>query len=115
MSFRAPPIIGYLPFEVLGTSGYDYYHPDDLENMSKSHEQCKYYILIRGQKFHPLAFNYERYLERTSNSSQSTPTVGQVLWGELLEGVILHITPLGYLLHMLLKKKCMCLQDLLKL
>ena len=27
---RAPPIIGYLPFEVLGTSGYEYYHPDDL-------------------------------------------------------------------------------------
>ena len=28
---RAPPIIGYLPFEVLGTSGYEYYHPDDLK------------------------------------------------------------------------------------
>uniref|UniRef100_A0A182YTM5 Circadian locomoter output cycles protein kaput n=1 Tax=Biomphalaria glabrata TaxID=6526 RepID=A0A182YTM5_BIOGL len=31
LDHRAPPIIGYLPFEVLGTSGYDYYHPDDLE------------------------------------------------------------------------------------
>ena len=41
MYFRASPIIGYLPFEVLGTSGYDYYHPDDLENLSKCHEQCK--------------------------------------------------------------------------
>ena len=40
-SFRASPIIGYLPFEVLGTSGYDYYHPDDLECLSKCHEQCK--------------------------------------------------------------------------
>ena len=38
--FRGPPIIGYLPFEVLGTSGYDYYHPDDLENIGQSHEQC---------------------------------------------------------------------------
>lgn len=38
---RAPPIIGYLPFEVLGTSGYDYYHVDDLENLAKCHEHCK--------------------------------------------------------------------------
>ena len=36
--FRAPPIIGYLPFEVLGTSGYDYYHVDDLESLAKCHE-----------------------------------------------------------------------------
>lgn len=36
--FRAPPIIGYLPFEVLGTSGYDYYHVDDLETLAKCHE-----------------------------------------------------------------------------
>lgn len=40
--FRAPPIIGYLPFEVLGTSGYDYYHVDDLETLAKCHEQCEY-------------------------------------------------------------------------
>lgn len=39
--FRAPPIIGYLPFEVLGTSGYDYYHVDDLEALAKCHEHCE--------------------------------------------------------------------------
>lgn len=39
---RAPPIIGYLPFEVLGTSGYDYYHIDDLELLARCHEHCKY-------------------------------------------------------------------------
>lgn len=39
---RAPPIIGYLPFEVLGTSGYDYYHVDDLETLAKCHEHCKF-------------------------------------------------------------------------
>ncbi|GLG98842.1 Circadian locomoter output cycles protein kaput [Gryllus bimaculatus] len=33
LDHRAPPIIGYLPFEVLGTSGYDYYHVDDLEKV----------------------------------------------------------------------------------
>lgn len=41
---RAPPIIGYLPFEVLGTSGYDYYHIDDLELLARCHEHCKYYM-----------------------------------------------------------------------
>lgn len=39
--FRAPPIIGYLPFEVLGTSGYDYYHVDDLDKVVTCHEACK--------------------------------------------------------------------------
>ncbi|XP_038838430.1 clock circadian regulator b [Salvelinus namaycush] len=40
LDHRAPPIIGYLPFEVLGTSGYDYYHVDDLETLAKCHEHC---------------------------------------------------------------------------
>lgn len=47
---RGPPIIGYLPFEVLGTSGYDYYHVDDLEKVSTCHEACTY------------AINYGKYL-----------------------------------------------------
>ena len=38
LDHRAPPIIGYLPFEVLGTSGYDYYHMDDLEKVAACHE-----------------------------------------------------------------------------
>lgn len=41
LDHRAPPIIGYLPFEVLGTSGYDYYHVDDLEKVVNCHESCK--------------------------------------------------------------------------
>ena len=48
---------------------------------------------------------------RMSNSSQSTHPVGRVLWEELLEEVMLHITPLSSLLHTLLKDKCMYLQD----
>lgn len=60
LDHRASPIIGYLPFEVLGTSGYDYYHPDDLENLSKCHEQLmqkgeetsRYYrFLTKGQQW----------------------------------------------------------------
>lgn len=43
---RASPIIGYLPFEVLGTSGYDYYHVDDLELIAQCHKQCECYIKV---------------------------------------------------------------------
>ncbi|XP_065200898.1 circadian locomoter output cycles protein kaput-like isoform X2 [Planococcus citri] len=35
---RAPSIIGYSPFEVLGTSGYDYYHIDDLDGIISHHK-----------------------------------------------------------------------------
>lgn len=45
LDHRAPPIIGYLPFEVLGTSGYDYYHFDDLEKVVACHEACKLTVL----------------------------------------------------------------------
>ncbi|KFP00748.1 Circadian locomoter output cycles protein kaput, partial [Calypte anna] len=45
LDHRAPPIIGYLPFEVLGTSGYDYYHADDLELLARCHEHCKFLSL----------------------------------------------------------------------
>lgn len=60
LDHRAPPIIGYLPFEVLGTSGYDYYHPDDLEKLSACHIQlmqagegtsCFYRFLTKGQQW----------------------------------------------------------------
>ena len=46
---RAPPIIGYLPFEVLGTSGYDYYHVDDLELLARCHQHCEYRPLAPAQ------------------------------------------------------------------
>ncbi len=42
LDHRAPQIIGYLPFEVLGTSGYDYYHFDDLEKVVMCHEACTF-------------------------------------------------------------------------
>ncbi|XP_027700876.1 circadian clock protein PASD1 [Vombatus ursinus] len=60
LDHRAPPIIGYLPFEVLGTSGYDYYHADDLEPLARCHEQlmqfgkgksCYYRFLTKGQQW----------------------------------------------------------------
>lgn len=46
LDHRAPPIIGYMPFEVLGTSGYDYYHFDDIDAIVSCHEECKYFKRI---------------------------------------------------------------------
>jgi len=57
---RAPPIIGYLSFELLGTSGYDYYHVDDLDQVAACHESlrqtgectsCFYRFLTKGQQW----------------------------------------------------------------
>lgn len=46
LDHRAPPIIGYLPFEVLGTSGYDYYHIDDLDKVVTCHESCNFFFIL---------------------------------------------------------------------
>ncbi|XP_053952767.1 circadian locomoter output cycles protein kaput [Anastrepha ludens] len=60
LDHRAPPIIGYMPFEVLGTSGYDYYHFDDLDSIVACHEElmqkgectsCYYRFLTKGQQW----------------------------------------------------------------
>ncbi|XP_013774889.1 circadian locomoter output cycles protein kaput-like isoform X1 [Limulus polyphemus] len=60
LDHRAPPIIGYLPFEVLGTCGYDYYHVDDLDQIAACHEalmqtgegtSCYYRFLTKGQQW----------------------------------------------------------------
>ncbi|KAM9831353.1 circadian locomoter output cycles protein kaput [Neosynchiropus ocellatus] len=67
LDHRAPPIIGYLPFEVLGTSGYDYYHVDDLDSLAKCHEHlmqygkgtsCYYRFLTKGQQWIWLQTHY---------------------------------------------------------
>uniref|UniRef100_A0AAQ5YVP7 Circadian locomoter output cycles protein kaput n=1 Tax=Amphiprion ocellaris TaxID=80972 RepID=A0AAQ5YVP7_AMPOC len=67
LDHRAPPIIGYLPFEVLGTSGYDYYHVDDLGTLAKCHEHlmqygkgksCYYRFLTKGQQWIWLQTHY---------------------------------------------------------
>uniref|UniRef100_A0A3P9MR16 Neuronal PAS domain protein 2 n=1 Tax=Oryzias latipes TaxID=8090 RepID=A0A3P9MR16_ORYLA len=67
LDHRAPPIIGYLPFEVLGTSGYDYYHVDDLELIAQCHKQllqfgkgksCYYRFLTKGQQWIWLQTHY---------------------------------------------------------
>ncbi|KAL7983809.1 hypothetical protein Chor_000685, partial [Crotalus horridus] len=58
---------GYLPFEVLGTSGYDYYHIDDLQLLAQCHEHlmqfgkgksCCYRFLTKGQQWIWLQTHY---------------------------------------------------------
>ncbi|XP_053563614.1 60S ribosomal protein L31 isoform X2 [Bombina bombina] len=67
LDHRAPPIIGYSPIEVLGTSGYDYYHVDDLDMLAKCHEllmqfgkgkSCCYRFLTKGQEWIWLQTHY---------------------------------------------------------
>ena len=75
-------------------SMYDKYSSNSLSQQSEMYinvwsRPCSNHM---GQKFHSSASNYEWNLEKTSNSSQSTHPVGRVLWKELLEEVILHIT-----------------------
>ncbi|KAM7318830.1 hypothetical protein ACRRTK_021942 [Alexandromys fortis] len=57
----------YLPFEVLGTSGYDYYHIDDLELLARCHQHlmqfgkgksCCYRFLTKGQQWIWLQTHY---------------------------------------------------------
>lgn len=68
---RAPPIIGYLSFEVLGTSGYDYYHPDDLDKIVQCHEalmqtgeatSCYHRFLTKGQQWIWIQARYKIFL-----------------------------------------------------
>ncbi|XP_030762615.1 neuronal PAS domain-containing protein 2 isoform X2 [Sitophilus oryzae] len=60
LDHRAPAIIGYLPFELLGTSGYEYYHMDDIEKLVRCHQSlmrkgegtsCCYRFLTKGQQW----------------------------------------------------------------
>ena len=39
-------VVGYLPFELLGTSGYDYYHVDDLDAVAACHEALRQVLLL---------------------------------------------------------------------
>ena len=52
MDHRASPIIGYLPIEVLGTSGYDYYHFDDLEKVIACHQARELFYTINSMSHH---------------------------------------------------------------
>lgn len=40
--------MGYTPEDLIGRSVYDFYHALDVDNMTKSHQNCEYIL-------HPLA------------------------------------------------------------
>ena len=42
MGVRGGWHIGYDGYGILGTSGYDYYHLDNMDRVVKGHKQCKY-------------------------------------------------------------------------
>ncbi|OUC40841.1 Helix-loop-helix DNA-binding domain protein [Trichinella nativa] len=46
-------ITGYTPFEIVGCSGYDYYHADDLEQISADHETLMHTkeVLMKPYRF----------------------------------------------------------------
>jgi PAS domain-containing protein len=78
---RAPSIIGYLPFEVLGTSGYDYYHWDDLDKLVMSHESLMrdghansgpYRFLTKGQQWIWLQTTYCIVLKSQTQNDRSS-------------------------------------------
>ncbi|KAK2816668.1 hypothetical protein Q7C36_022939 [Tachysurus vachellii] len=89
LDHRASPIIGYLPFEVLGTSGYDYYHVDDLELIAQCHKQlmqcgkgksCYYRFLTKGQQWIWLQTHYYITYHQWNSKPEfivCTHTVGQ--------------------------------------
>ena len=41
MCLRAIQIIGFSSSEILGTSGYDYCHIDDIDELIECHKLCK--------------------------------------------------------------------------
>ena len=47
-------VSGYMPFEVLGTSNYDYIHMDDLEELSECHKE----LMRKGEEMS----GYYRYV-----------------------------------------------------
>lgn len=49
LDYGAAAIIGYFPFEVLGTSGFDYCHFDDLEQVVECHNSRKFHTCFRSE------------------------------------------------------------------
>ena len=90
---RAPSIIGFLPFEVLGTSIYDYCGPEDVFNISRYHNflicvgkvtTCYYRHLTKGQSWVWLrSSGYVSYNQWNSKPESITCTAKVVSYDEV--------------------------------
>ena len=90
---RAPSIIGFLPFEVLGTSIYEYCGPEDVFNISRYHNflicvgkvtTCYYRHLTKGQSWVWLrSSGYVSYNQWNSKPESITCTAKVVSFDEV--------------------------------
>ena len=90
---RAPSIIGFLPFEVLGTSIYEYCGPEDVVNISRYHNflicvgnvtTCYYRHLTKGQSWVWLqSSGYVSYNQWNSKPESITFTAKVVSFDEV--------------------------------
>ena len=93
LDHRAPSIIGFLPFEVLGTSIYDYCGPEDVFNISRYHNflicvgkvtTCYYRHLTKGQSWVWLrSSGYVSYNQWNSKPESITCTAKVVSFDEV--------------------------------
>jgi len=90
---RAPSIIGFLPFEMLGTSIYEYCGPEDVVNISRYHNflicvgkvtTCYYRHLTKGQSWVWLqSSGYISYNQWNSKPESITCTAKVVSFDEV--------------------------------
>jgi len=90
---RAPSIIGFLPFEILGTSVYEYCGPEDVFNISRYHNflicvgkvtTCYYRHLTKGQSWVWLRSSaYVSYNQWNSKPESITCTAKVVSFDEV--------------------------------
>lgn len=93
LDHRAPSIIGFLPFEVLGTSIYEYCGPEDVFNISRYHNflicvgkvtTCYYRHLTKGQSWVWLrSSGYVSYNQWNSKPESITCTAKVVSFDEV--------------------------------
>lgn len=93
LDHRAPSIIGFLPFEVLGTSIYEYCGPEDVFNVSRYHDflicvgkvtTCYYRHLTKGQSWVWLrSSGYVSYNQWNSKPESITCTAKVVSFDEV--------------------------------
>ncbi|RWS15152.1 circadian locomoter output cycles protein kaput-like protein [Dinothrombium tinctorium] len=85
---RASLWVGFLPFELLATSFYDYCHWDDLSNVVAGHEQlivngegtsCHYRFLTKGNRWLWLKTRYKIVYNRWNSKAEKIDCIHSVI------------------------------------